>query len=73
MPLARFGRILVTALENATEGDQVLFITAQGGKLGSTTGGAAGAGRVAVPGARWAETVVAGAVGVIEINMLGAN
>lgn len=73
VPLARFGRLLVTALENATEGDQVLFITAQGGKLGSTTGGAAGAGRVAVPGARWAETVAAGAVGIIEINMLGAN
>lgn len=73
VPTARFGRILATAFEAVTEGTQVLSITAQGGKLASTTGGAAGAGRVVVPGARWAETVAAGAVGIIEINMLGAN
>lgn len=71
VPVARLGRLLVLATEAATEGDQVLSLTAQGGKLGSTTGGAAGAGRVAVTGARWAETVDAGALGVIEINLLG--
>lgn len=73
VPLARFGRLLVTAYENATEGDQVISVTAQGGKLSSTTAGAAGAGRVVVPGVRWAETVAAGSQGYIEINMLGAN
>lgn len=72
VPVARFGRLLVTALENAVEGDAVIAVVASGGALGSTTGGAAGTGRIAVAGAKWAETVTAGNVGVIEFNLLGA-
>lgn len=70
--IAKMGRMLVTALENATEGDAVLAIVASGGALGSTTGGAAAAGRTAIAGAKWAETTAAGALGVIEFNLLGA-
>lgn len=70
--IGKMGRMLVTALENAAEGDTVIAVVASGGALGSTTGGAAGAGRIAVTGAKWAEAVTAGSVGVIEFNLLGA-
>ena len=55
------------AYENATRGDGVISVTAQNGKLGSTTGGAAGAGRVAVPGAIWETTTTAGQIGIVRI------
>lgn len=69
--ICRMGRLLVTATENATAGDQVIIKTASRGALGSTTGGAAGAGRIAITGARWAETVGAGQLAYIEFNLLG--
>lgn len=70
--VGKMGRMFVTALENAAWGDAVIAVVASGGALGSTTGGAAGAGRIAVTGAKWAEAVTAGSVGIIEFNLLGA-
>lgn len=69
--IRRMGRLLVKATENTIAGDQVIIKTAAGGALGSTTGGAAGAGRIAATGARWAETVSADQLGWIEFNLLG--
>lgn len=67
VPVLRDGFIYATAYENATRGDGVISVTAQSGKLGSTTGGAAGAGRVAVPGATWETTTTAGSIGIVRI------
>lgn len=67
VPVLKEGYIYVAAYENATRGDGVISVTAQNGKLGSTTGGAAGAGRVAVPGAVWETTTTAGNVGIVRI------
>ncbi len=64
----REGFIYVLAYENSTRGDGVISVTAQNGKLGSTTGGAAGAGRVAVPNATWETTTTAGQIGIVRIN-----
>jgi hypothetical protein len=68
VPVLREGYMFAVAFENATRGDGVISVTAQNGKLGSTTGGAVGAGRVAVPGATWETTVAAGAIGIVKIN-----
>lgn len=67
VPILKNGWIFAVPFENVTRGAQVLSITAQGGKLGSTTGGAAGAGRVAVAGAYWETTTTAGQVGKLRI------
>ncbi len=67
VPVLRDGFVYATAYENATRGDGVISVTAQNGKLGSTTGGAAGAGRVAVPGATWETTTTAGSIGIVRI------
>lgn len=67
VPILKQGWIYAIPYENVGRGAQVLSITAQGGKLGSTTGGAAGAGRVVVPGAVWETTTTAGQVGKIRI------
>ena len=68
VPHIRDGYTYVTAFENAVRGDGVISVTAQNGKLGSTTGGAAGAGRVAVPNATWETTTTAGNIGIVRIN-----
>lgn len=68
VPILREGFVYAVALENAVRGDGVISVTAQSGKLGSTTGGAAAAGRVAVPGALWETTTTATQIGVIRIN-----
>lgn len=67
VPVLRKGNIYVTALENAVRGDGAIAVTAQSGKIGSTTGGAAGTGRIAIPGAKWETTTAAGAVGIVRI------
>lgn len=68
VPVMREGEIFVTAFENVTRGDQALSITAQNGKIGGVTGGAAGAGRVAIPGAVWDTTTTAGQLGIVRVN-----
>lgn len=67
VPILKDGFIYVLAYENTTRGDGVISVTAQNGKLGSTTGGAAGAGRVAVPGATWETSTTAGQIGIVRI------
>lgn len=67
VPFMREGNIYAIPAENVTEGDPVLSLTAGNGTLGGTTGGAAGAGRVAVPAATWETTTAAGAVGKIRL------
>ena len=68
VPVLRNGYVYAVAFETVVRGTQVLSITAQNGKLASTTGGAAGAGRVAVAGATWETSTTAGNVGIIRIN-----
>lgn len=67
-PVLKHGNIFVLAFENVTIDDQALSITAQGGKIGGVTGGAAGAGRVVIPGATWQTTTAAGSIGIVRIN-----
>lgn len=68
VPVLRSGYIYVEAAENVTVGDAALAITAQAGKIGGTTGGAAGTGRVAIPGAVWETTTASGSIGKVRIN-----
>jgi hypothetical protein len=67
VPILKDGFIYVLAYENTNRGDGVISVTAQNGKLGSTTGGAAGAGRVVVPGATWETSTTAGQIGIVRI------
>lgn len=67
LPVLKLGEIYALAYENVTRDDQALSITAQGGKIGGVTGGAAGAGRVVIPGAKWQTTTAAGKIGVVRI------
>ena len=62
------GFIYAVAVETVRDGDQVLSLTASGGTLTGTKGGAAGSGRVLVTGAVWCEAVTAGSVGIIRIS-----
>ena len=62
------GFIYAVAIEAVRDGDQVLSLTASGGTLTGTQGGAAGSGRVVVTGAIWCEAVAAGAIGKIRIS-----
>lgn len=68
VPVLRHGDIYVVAAENVTRGDAALSLTAGNGTIGGVTGGAAGAGRVAIPGATWETTTAAGSVGIVRIN-----
>lgn len=73
VPIARTGFMFAIPFENVTRGDTAISITAQGGKLGGTTGGSAGAGRVALDGTGtkpevvWETTTAAGAIGRVRI------
>lgn len=67
VPILRKGDIWCIAVENVTQDDQALSITASNGTIGGTTGGAAGAGRVVIPGAKWQQTVAAGNIGLLRI------
>ena len=67
VPVLKFGFIYAVATEATAQGDGVISRTATNGALGSTTGGAAGVGRVAVPGAKWEDAVAIGAIGRIRI------
>lgn len=68
VPVLKEGYIYVTAFENVVRGDGVIAVTAQNGKLSGTTAGAAGAGRIALPGATWETTTAAGNLGIVRIN-----
>lgn len=61
------GDMWAISAEAVTRGDAVISITAGNGSLGSVTGGAAGAGRVVVPGASWEFTTTANQTNKIRI------
>lgn len=63
-----FGVIFAVPFENVVEGDAVLAVTAQAGKLSGVSAGVAGTGRIAVPGAIWLDTALAGTIGRVRIN-----
>lgn len=79
VPVLRDGVIVVRAAEAVRRGDQVLAITAGGsgnsnpGAFGGSKGGAAGSGRVDVPGAVWEDTVASGKLGRIRIKSVGTR
>lgn len=68
VPILIDGDAWAVPAENVTRGDAVLSLTAGNGTLGGVTGGAAGAGRVAIPGATWETTTTSGQVGRIRMN-----
>jgi hypothetical protein len=74
VPIVRNGYVYATAYENATRGDTAISVTAQNGKIGSTTGGAAGAGRIALDGTSgkpkvtWETTTTAGNIGILRVS-----
>jgi hypothetical protein len=71
LPVLKKGRIYVVPCENVVAGTNALVITAgTGSKIASTTGGAAGAGRIAFPGgAVWETTTSSGALGILNLNL----
>lgn len=77
VPVLKDGMIWCKAAEAVTRGRQVIAITAGGagntapGALGCTTGGAAGAGRLTVPGAVWEDSAASGAMGRVRIKSVG--
>jgi hypothetical protein len=67
------GDIYVTAYETVTDGDAVLAIVSQGGKLGGITTGAASADRLVIPGAQWVAnlgqtTIAAGTIAKVRLT-----
>lgn len=74
LPIMREGYIWAIAAENAVRGDTAISITAGNGTVGSTTGGAAGTGRIAMDGtagnikAVWEHTTAAGEVGLLRVQ-----
>ncbi len=74
VPVGKMCTIWCVPVENVTSGDNALVITAAGAttsKIGGTTGGAAGAGRVVFPGgARWLTTTASGALGRLRLAIL---
>lgn len=68
VPVLRDGIVYAIAFENVVRGDGVISVTAQNGALSGTTAGAAGTGRVAMPGGKWETTTAAGNVGIIRLN-----
>lgn len=71
VPIGYLGDIYATAFEAVDAGDQVISVTAQGGKLSGPKSGVVGSGRVLVPGCHWVNAVAASAVGLIR--MTGVN
>lgn len=68
VPILLDGDIYASPVANVVAGDGVISVTAGNGTLSGTTAGAAGAGRVAVPGATWETTTAAGQIGLIRIK-----
>lgn len=71
VPILVDGLIFAKAFEDVREGDQVLALTASAGGLAGSKGGAAGAGRIDVPGAVWETTTTSGQVGRVRLKGTG--
>lgn len=67
VPILKKGDIYCVAAENVTMDDQALSITASNGTVGGVTGGAAGTGRIVIPGAKWLTTTASGLIGLVRI------
>lgn len=68
VPILKLGFIYVTAFESVVRGDGAISVTAQNGKVSGTTAGAAGVGRVAIPGGIWETTTAVGLVGIVRMT-----
>jgi hypothetical protein len=74
VPIMREGYVFALAAENAVRGDTAISITAGFGTIGSTTGGAAGTGRILMDGsagnieAVWETTTTAGQIGLLRVQ-----
>ena len=68
VPIMYLGDIYAKAYETVKAGDQVISVTAQGGKLSGPASGIVGSGRVLVPGCHWVNAVTAGSVGLIRLT-----
>lgn len=64
VPVMKTGDIFVIPFENVTAGMQASSITAQAGRLGGTPT----TGKIAIAGATWQTTTLAGAVGILRIS-----
>jgi hypothetical protein len=63
----KIGPMCITALENADDGDAVIAVVAQNGRLGSVKNGAAdGTTRILVPNTYWKGAQTAGSKGKIQ-------
>jgi hypothetical protein len=72
VPVVKQGTIFCVPAENVVAGSTMLVITAgSGSKIGSTTGGAAGAGRIAPQTGTgvWETTTSSGAIGKLRLNL----
>lgn len=67
VPILKSGYIYASPTQNVTRGTGVLSLTASNGALSGVSAGAAGAGRIVVPGATWETTTTAGQVGIVRI------
>lgn len=68
VPVMESGVVFVTAAEAVAEGTGALSLTAGVGTIGGVSNGAAGAGRVVIPGAIWLDTTASGAIGRVRIK-----
>ena len=71
VPVLKVGEIWALAVENVTEGDDIIAVVATQTGLGGTTGGAAdGTTRLALAKGNgvWQQTVASGSVGLVRIN-----
>ena len=68
VPIMYLGDIYVKAYEAVNAGDQVISVTAQGGKLSGPKSGVVGSGRVLVPNAHWVNATAAGAIGLVRLT-----
>jgi hypothetical protein len=68
VPIAYLGDLYVKAYEAVNAGDQVISVTAQGGKLSGPKSGVVGSGRVLVPNCHWVNAVASGAVGLVRLT-----
>jgi hypothetical protein len=68
VPIMFIGDIYVKVCEAVTAGDQIISVTAEGGKLAGTTGGVVGSGRVLVPGGHWVTSAASGGIALARLT-----
>jgi hypothetical protein len=71
LSVVRIGRRFAVPCEDVLEGEQVLAIAAQNGRLAGLRGGGAGSGRLTCTGAVWDRSNKSGEVGIIKVSDRG--